>query len=362
MKPYFRKNQFVLCDVPVPEGYPQAQTHSGAFYHKGIYYLVTTPYPFVKSKLVFSIIGILGNNRLSHLIELLFWKTEITRQKKLLRRRADLYENPCLYIGKNQLINEYGGATIFKPVMPFPLIEAPEQKFETTAYNSDVDICIHDEEVYILNRPRVEKKNETAKETLDLIKGKLDNGTITITSISKSFSTFSGGCPCLCFYKGEFVLFKLRAMGSLLTGKFNPNGKLSYIKIPKVDLISSNDQWENVEVRYPNHYYPWHISVFTYNETIYSIVTCIKEGYKHLCWNFLGEFSSDLSRLVVYKQPLSNYSSYRSGACVREDGEFILYNTTVGERIKGGRSIGGREILMAHCSFDELLKKLRSAE
>ena len=92
------------------------------------------------------------------------------------------------------------------------------------------------------------------------------------------------------------------------------------------------------------------------------IVTCIKEGYKHLCWNFLGEFSSDLSRLVVYKQPLSNYSSYRSGACVREDGEFILYNTTVGERIKGGRSIGGREVIMAHCSFDELLKKLRSAE
>ena len=94
-------------------------------------------------------------------------------------------------------------------------------------------------------------------------------------------------------------------------------------------------------------------------EKLYSIVTCIREGQKQLCWNFLGEFSSDLSHLFIFKMPLSDYSSYRSGACVREDGEFVLYNTTVGERIRGGKSVGGREVIMAHCSFEEMLKTMR---
>ena len=35
LEPYFKKEDFILCDVPVPEGYPQSQTHAGIAVYNG---------------------------------------------------------------------------------------------------------------------------------------------------------------------------------------------------------------------------------------------------------------------------------------------------------------------------------------
>lgn len=44
----FRKDEFELCEVPVPEGYPQSQTHCGVICVDGSYILSTSPYPVPK--------------------------------------------------------------------------------------------------------------------------------------------------------------------------------------------------------------------------------------------------------------------------------------------------------------------------
>ena len=43
--PVFQKADFTLCDVPVPKGYPQSQTHAGVAFFENKYYLTTSPFP-----------------------------------------------------------------------------------------------------------------------------------------------------------------------------------------------------------------------------------------------------------------------------------------------------------------------------
>ena len=100
MKPYFSKKDFSLCDVPVPEGYPQSQTHTGVAYSQGLYLLVASPHPLVYSR----------QDIIHHpsLVNRFSIKLEMKKAlKKVFKRypfrkwgRADYYENPCLYIGK----------------------------------------------------------------------------------------------------------------------------------------------------------------------------------------------------------------------------------------------------------------------
>ena len=75
----------------------------------------------------------------------------------------------------------------------------------------------------------------------------------------------------------------------------------------------------------------------------------------------LGEFADDFSSLRVYKTPLTDYNSYRSSAIVH-DGQFILYNSTVDEKIPGGKSVDGREIIVAEMPFKDVISKLRQYE
>ena len=76
----------------------------------------------------------------------------------------------------------------------------------------------------------------------------------------------------------------------------------------------------------------------------------------------LGEFNQDLSCLKIYQTPLTDYSSYRGAACVNKNGEFVLYNTTVHEKIAGSKSVDGRDVIMAHMQFDKLLGIIREYE
>jgi hypothetical protein len=47
---------------------------------------------------------------------------------------------------------------------------------------------------------------------------------------------------------------------------------------------------------------------------------------------------------------------------VREDGLFVLYSTTVYEKLKCSKSVDGRDVIMASMPFNDLLKQLRNNE
>ena len=126
-----------------------------------------------------------------------------------------------------------------------------------------------------------------------------------------------------------------------------------------VDGFSNEHKWENVEVKVEG-YTPWHLSVFSYKSVYYAIVACVKHGEKQRCWQMLGKFNDNLSQLKIFNTPLCDYNSYRGAALVDHSGEFILYNTTVHERIKGSKAVDGRDVVLAHKPFDEVLKIVNS--
>ena len=72
-----------------------------------------------------------------------------------------------------------------------------------------------------------------------------------------------------------------------------------------------------------------------------------------------GEFDESLDNFTIYQKPLTNLNSYRGAACVREDGLFVLYSTTVHEKIKGSKSVDGRDIIMSSMPFNLLISELR---
>lgn len=343
----FRAEDFSLCSVPVPKGYPQSQTHAGIAVYKGNYILTTSPYPSIRrSKLM------------AYLRQALYRLSFKTLFKYI---RGEYYENPLIYLGESGV----NPATDFHLMQERPLMECPDPYYGLPAFNSDPDLFVEGDIVNVLNRAvyRREICNDAMSfrfyNRLFLIQGLVDGHKFKfyknelLKETDKSFVS-----PCFCKYRGKYLLTYLD------TNSYN-DGKtfrgLFYIDGDSVDDIRKNEDWEKVEVDIPG-FLPWHMSIFAYGNKLYSIIACVKQNVRARCWQYMGEFSEDLSYLYVYRTPLTDYASYRSAACVNETGDFVLYNTTVREKIKGGKSVDGREVIMAHMPFSDLLKRLRENE
>ncbi len=136
MNVIFKREDFTLCDVPVPKGYPQSQTHSGVAYHNGKYYLVTSPYPNYKRNKFY-----------------LYAKAAIRKLTKShygVIKPGDFYENPCLYV--NSQTSDMPPVS-FRMMTTGALMENPEELYGLPTFNSDPDIFIDDDNIIILNRP-----------------------------------------------------------------------------------------------------------------------------------------------------------------------------------------------------------------
>jgi len=133
-----------------------------------------------------------------------------------------------------------------------------------------------------------------------------------------------------------------------------------YTRHDNLTQLASVKIWNKIDVNL-DEYLPWHMSLFSESGRIYAIVACTKKGETRKCWQMLGEFTDDLSSLRIYKTPLTDYNSYRSSATVH-DCKFILYNATVDEKIHGGKSVDGREIIVAEMPFEEVLSRLKRYE
>ena len=332
MSVVFNRKDFTLCIVPAPKGYPQSQTHCGIAYDNGRYYLTTSPYP--------------NPNRPKWLryLAAIIWKLSFKRINILYN--GEDFENPMLYeaveFSENQI------PIGFKLIEGSPLMEKPKDIYGAGSFCSDPDISIIDGKICVLNRTTVRGNTEHKGETVvHLIKGNVENERFIKEKIEPLFRE-GYKSPCLTKIGNMYYYFCLD------TNSYNTGEPCKALLVKESPDMN---HWSEAKiVRMDNgSYEPWHMSVFKYGGKLYSIIACVKNGKGHRCWQMLGEFDETLSNLKIYQAPLTDYRSYRSSAMVRDDGEFILYNTTVREIVKGGKSVDGREVIMAHMPFKELL-------
>lgn len=342
--PVFKRSDFVLCHVPVPEGYPQSQTHAGVgVLSNGQYVLTSSPFPAVKYNILIAYMRA-GIRRLT--------------KGKFFKHPGEYYENPCIYVGDP---TNASPPSSFRLAQSTPLMNPVDPVFGYPSFNSDPDLYIEDDSIYILNRSiyrRGGKYNYFMR--LFLINGRIENSFFLQNStILFREGTDIVGSQCLIKFDGQYL------MTDIMSNSYNDgvtwNG-IRFIKGKRIEDLKSICDWNMVEVVNNGDFLPWHMSLFSCNNVLYTIIACVRKGMDHRCWQLLGEFSNDLSRLFIYQKPLTDYNSYRGAAIVCEDGNFILYNTTVGEKIKGGKSVDGREIVMAQMPFSELLDLLRKSE
>ena len=347
MNTIFKRNDFLLCKVPVIEGYKQSQTHAGIAIHAGDVYLTTSPYPNCKQP-QWKVYGKAALNKL-HLGML------------INTRPAEQFENPCLYIGYDK--SKEGIPCKFKLLQSTPLMPPPDPYYGLPAFNSDPDIYIEDNEIHILNRVvyRVEMHpNQHVKKynvRLFHIYGDIDEkrfkykGTELLHETDQLFIS-----PCMTKFNGKYLLTQLD------TNAYNDGHTFQGLYIAKGQDISDfkqqNLEWKKVEIE-SNGMLPWHMSLFQNEGILYTIMACIEKGKGHRCWQMLGVFNKELTELKICKTPLTDYKSYRGAAYVSNTGEFVLYNTTVGEKLPGGKSIDGREVITAHMPFGKLMDRIK---
>jgi hypothetical protein len=343
-KPIFQRSDFQLCDVPVPEGYPQSQTHAGVFLYDGVFYMTTSPYP---------------NKRYSR------WKSLCRIALRKLscglfnEVDGEYYENPCLYKGETTNVSDI--PVRFKPLADNPLVRTPESLNGLPAYNSDPDLFVEDGTFYILNRTLYRTKmlehGYESRTIVSLIAGELRDdsfvhiGTRQIKEWNLPFTS-----PCLTKYRGKYVFSFLDTNSAIDSSTFNG---IFFQSVNSIEDLSIDNQYVKIDVD-SDVMLPWHMSLFQYKGTLYTVIACVRKGDpERKIWQMLGTFSEDLTELKVFPVPLSDYNSYRGSACVREDGLFILYNTTVCEQVVGSDSIDGRDVILAFKPFDDLIKEVR---
>ena len=345
MRPFFEKSDFVLCDVPVPKGYPQSQTHAGIAIYEGKYYLTTSPFPGPQYGLWVS-----RYRKLMRIISCGILCNNISGEK---------YENPCIYIGGKQGLDI---PVHFRLMSQSPLMDTPESFFGFPSYNSDPDIFVENGVLYILNRSVIRTKVYRDKPyefltRIYLIKGLDENGYFKLLSnqlVLEGDENFVS--PSLIKFRGKYMVAFLdnRFVGQ----KVIFDNLFLSIADDVEDAVKSETK-RAIKVNC-GKMIPWHLSLFQYKDTLYTIITCVKEDDTSFrMWQMLGEFNNNLSELSIYQTPLTDFNSYRSAACVREDGLFVLYNATVWERIRGSKSVDGRDVMMAKCLFSDLLMQIR---
>lgn len=345
LEPYFKKEDFILCDVPVPKGYPQSQTHAGIAVYNGKFYLTCSPYPLKKY------------SRLQIYAKRLLQKLTFGKLGQFID--ADSYENPLLYEGIDN-----GGKPPFKfrLLQPAPLMERPKKIEGVQSYNSDPDIFVEDDTFYILNREFCRAKSINSKfdtkTILHLLVARLGDS----LEITKRITILEGQntmvSPCLGKFRNKYVFCYLDTNSALDGHSFEG----LYLKLS--DSISNLGEREGYyKVSFDNDaILPWHMSLFQHADKLYTIITCVEKGNNSKLLQHIGAFSDDLHKLTIYKMPLTDFNSYRSAGLVLQDGSFILYESTLNEKIIGSKSCDGRDILFVSTNFNNMINKIKEHE
>lgn len=357
-KVVFDKKDFILCDVPVPVGYPQSQTHAGIAYVQEklggySYWLTSSPFP---NKKPFRPILNLKIFLKRYLFNNITQDTVNTNTN--IKKKGEDFENPMLYFANE---DENGTSPVkFIPFESNPLMDKPDDLYGGGTYCSDPDIFIENTNVYILNRESYRKYYYPETKTygpflrINLVIGKLENNKFVIKNIDTKFTDNDLACsPCFHKYKERYLYMYL------VTNSYNDGLACEKMVVRSDDTIEGKfEDKKNITIE-GGKYIPWHFSVFKHKNKLYAIVACVIKGKKGRCYQMLGEFDDSLDNLTIYQTPLTDLKSYRGAAFVREDGVFVLYSTTVHEKIMGSKAVDGRDVIMAHKPFKDVLIDLK---
>lgn len=176
------------------------------------------------------------------------------------------------------------------------------------------------------------------------------------TTILYEYHNCALASPSFYKYGGTYIMIWLA------TRSYNNGGRDCEMKIRTSASFDSHFDNERDIIIESGDYTPWHMSLFSHNDKLYTVIVCIKDGVSHRLYQMLGEFNDDLTKVHIYQKPLVDLPSYRGAAYVAQDGTFVLYSTTVRYRIKGSKSVDGKDVVMACMSFDDLLNELRNSE
>jgi hypothetical protein len=353
----FRKEDFTLCDAPVPEGYPQSQSHTGiAFIPTKLggyqYWLVSSPFPNKKQPRLILYFKIKTHRFLSKYFK------EVKGSVGKSSPAGEDFENPLLFFANESL--DGSPPTSFIPFIGNPLMEKPVDLYGGGTFCSDPDIFVEDNNVYILNRESYRRYYYAETNSYDsflrinLIKGKIENNVFTIKEIDTKFTDKENAAsPCLIKHKDKYHYLYL------VTNSYNDGSDCEKLVIRSDNSIEGNFDFRKTVNMDKGKFEPWHLSVFLYNDKLYTIITCILKGKKGRCYQMLGEFDDSLDNVKIYQKPLTNINSYRGSACVNDDGVFVLYSTTVHTKFNGSKSVDGRDIILAKLPFDLLMNKLK---
>ena len=323
--PIFNRSQFELCTLANPSGYPSSYTHAGIAYSQNgyngyHYFLSQSPYPS-------------GN---------------------------DDYENPCFYYANARAGN-------LPPIDWIAYSGNPLQEDPGDGFNSDPDIVFFGGDLYIGNRPYLRNPRY---QCFNAQKCAIVNSEFTFDEPVVLFDT---NTPPSNFGFGPiddyYVALASPAFAPMPNGKirtyhlasnsYNDGSKCRGLIIMEgTNLVTAqNFSFLKYGSILGNNAEPWHIDVFDYKGKLYAILCCIVDGIRGNAYNFLA-VSEDWENFRIYDKPLSDIMSYRSSACVREDGMFILYLATLDYKPAGNISADGRNILCGYMDFEELLKKI----
>lgn len=338
LKAVFPVDSLHICNLKVPDGYPQSQTHAGIAYIKeGVcgyqYWLVTSPYPNVKSG------------------------------------EGDQYENPLLYFGNSS--QESQPPTDFIPYKYNPIVKRPKSYNNSSSYNSDPDILYDKHSIYILNRTYQMKfpiyencKYTYNKLAICQLRALINRDSLTGFTIPREVAIsdlllhqeYTGTptfiSPSLVFINRYYRLFYL------VTNTYNDGKETKQLVMLSDNNINGEYLTKKDIFMLKGNLEPWHMSVFKYKEKLYSIVCCTTGGRKKKCSQYLAEFDSALNTFTIYQRPLIDVPSYRGSAFVREDGMFILYSSII-YKLPISNSVDGRDIVMVKMPFSELLNKIK---
>jgi len=342
MKPIFSDKDLTVCDVSVPKGYPQSQTHAGVAIYNGRVYLTASPYPQIRySRFVGHLRGLLY--RISN--------------GKLPILHGDIEENPMLYWGEKGV----DAPVKFTPYIGNPIVSLPPALFGYPAFNSDPDIYIENDDIYVINREYLRRIPSDAKHyvgdsriRLDMVHFKAtEDGVEYLNAGIFKESDENILSPCLTKWNGKYRLIYLDTFSYLY-----PETECHLYMESADSVMGRYGGKQEIKIE-SEGFIPWHLSVFWHDNRLYSVVACVKKGHPKRLYQMLGVFDEALMKLSIYQKPLVAIPSYRGTAYVTEDGEFILYSTTDKYPLKGSKAVDGKDVVMGKMLFEKLLTAIK---
>ena len=323
---YGRFGAFEYVELPSTGGVPNGVkdiTHPSVYYNKDgwngyTHWMVATPYP---------------------------------QQEPLT---GEWYENPCIFYGNSNAWHKHPIA--FTPLASNPIIGKPP-----SGYNSDPEIFVHENIMYVINRIR---SGSTGFVTAFQLVSSSDGINWSEPEIIYGSQKLSNDvCPMYIFEDGKHRIYIAQMYMNPDTMYWSRANHISIIESESIETPDFVDAGYSAIEGLPNM---WHSGIFTYNGKKFLVAGGSHDGHlnevRGLC---LGEQIEGTNDFKLYDKPIfSPNGTYRPFGFVDEEGTLVIYSSfhnsnmlkTVYENVQDFPT--GNFIAKIELNMDKLLKDI----